>query len=299
MVGIYSITNKINGKRYIGKSENIEARTSTLSRNKRLDSAIKHYGEENFIVEIIEECDKELLNEREIYWIAYYHTYINDPQCQGYNMTKGGDGVDSDSASRYNKEYWEKEGVRESRSGEHHHMYGKHHTEESRKLQSISAHNRPPISEKTREKYRRRMKENNPMFSAEVRLKLSESRKGMIFSEEHRRNIGLSAKGRTPWNKGKELGPHTKEHNYKISESLKGTVFTEERCNNIKKAKQGKVSIYLGKDTKYIDDSELEQYLSLGWSKGIASRVYHLKCHKCGEEFEASHNTYKFCENCR
>ena len=47
---------------------------------------IKTYGKENFTFEIIEECSKEELNEKEIYWIAFYNTY----QGFGYNQNSGG-----------------------------------------------------------------------------------------------------------------------------------------------------------------------------------------------------------------
>jgi len=52
-----------------------------------LYSAINKYGIEHFKIEKIEECGIDILNEREIYWIDYYHSYHN-----GYNATKGGDG---------------------------------------------------------------------------------------------------------------------------------------------------------------------------------------------------------------
>ena len=45
------------------------------------------YGEEYFHIELIEECDIEILSQRECYWIEFYNTYHN-----GYNATKGGDG---------------------------------------------------------------------------------------------------------------------------------------------------------------------------------------------------------------
>lgn len=55
--------------------------------------AIQKYGWENFIHEILEDniSSIELANEREKYWVAYYHTYIGDPECCGYNMTPGGE----------------------------------------------------------------------------------------------------------------------------------------------------------------------------------------------------------------
>jgi group I intron endonuclease len=54
----------------------------------RLCEAIREYGIENFTVEEIEECENELLNEREIYWIAEFECLYPN----GYNMTKGGSG---------------------------------------------------------------------------------------------------------------------------------------------------------------------------------------------------------------
>lgn len=45
------------------------------------------YGIENFIIEEIEECSIDILNEREKYWIEYYHSFKT-----GYNATTGGDG---------------------------------------------------------------------------------------------------------------------------------------------------------------------------------------------------------------
>lgn len=53
---------------------------------------MKYYGIENFSFEIIEECPPQELNNREIYWISYYHTWVLDPQCNGYNLTNGGEG---------------------------------------------------------------------------------------------------------------------------------------------------------------------------------------------------------------
>lgn len=55
-------------------------------------NAIQKYGWDNFSHEIIEDgiTTLEEANEREKYWIAYYHTFIRDPECRGYNMTPGG-----------------------------------------------------------------------------------------------------------------------------------------------------------------------------------------------------------------
>ena len=94
--GIYKITNKINGKSYIGQSIYIEKRwtrekqeafcSGSHSYDYILSQAFRKYGLENFSFEILEECPRAELNERERYYISYYDTYHN-----GYNATLGGD----------------------------------------------------------------------------------------------------------------------------------------------------------------------------------------------------------------
>lgn len=92
MTGIYKITNKINGKCYIGQSINIKQRWKAHRSRYQVDDyplyrAMRKYGLENFNFEVIEECTKELLNEREIYWISYYDATNKN---KGYNLGQGG-----------------------------------------------------------------------------------------------------------------------------------------------------------------------------------------------------------------
>lgn len=58
-----------------------------MDKNHPLYMAMRKYGIENFIIEPIEECKQDKLNEREIYWIKYYNSYGTS----GYNATLGGD----------------------------------------------------------------------------------------------------------------------------------------------------------------------------------------------------------------
>lgn len=86
--GIYYIKNKINGSMYIGQSIDIYDRWD--KHKARYDDCTIHralakYGIENFDFSIIEECSKNELDDREIYWIAYYDSFYN-----GYNETSGG-----------------------------------------------------------------------------------------------------------------------------------------------------------------------------------------------------------------
>ena len=74
VVGIYKITNKINGKSYIGQSNNIIRRISEHKSesyrqheiNKVLQKAIKKDGIQNFDFDVIEKCYVDELDDREI-----------------------------------------------------------------------------------------------------------------------------------------------------------------------------------------------------------------------------------------
>lgn len=93
---IYKITNKINGKVYIGKTmKSIQERwtehchdfTRERCEKRPLYAAMNKYGVENFIVEQVEECTDDIINDRERFWIEYYGSFKH-----GYNATLGGDG---------------------------------------------------------------------------------------------------------------------------------------------------------------------------------------------------------------
>ena len=94
MAYIYQITNDINGKIYIGKTEfSIEKRfkehcqDAFRDRNEKrpLYAAMRKYGIEHFHIELIEETDNP--EEREVFWIENKRSFKN-----GYNATIGGDG---------------------------------------------------------------------------------------------------------------------------------------------------------------------------------------------------------------
>lgn len=79
--GIYKITNLNNGMCYVGQAVNIADRwrqhikrgigAEAPTRNK-LYPAMLSIGVENFSFEIVEECERTLLNEREDYWQNYF-----------------------------------------------------------------------------------------------------------------------------------------------------------------------------------------------------------------------------------
>jgi group I intron endonuclease len=90
--GVYSVKNIINDKRYIGQSIDVARRMNEhksrrennrkYKTNNELYREIEEYGLENFKFEILEECKKEELFEKETYWINYYLSNID-----GYNKT--------------------------------------------------------------------------------------------------------------------------------------------------------------------------------------------------------------------
>lgn len=95
MIGIYKVIyipeNKVV---YVGQSINIEERfkqhkyvmncKNELAYDTHFYRALRKYEIENFQFEVIEECQQEDLDEREIYWISYFDTFNNR-----YNSTIG------------------------------------------------------------------------------------------------------------------------------------------------------------------------------------------------------------------
>jgi group I intron endonuclease len=97
MIGIYRIKNLINGKCYYGSSKNIEKRWSVHKRelnnnthiNCILQRAWDKYGENNFIFEIIEECDTNVLFETEQKYLDLQPEYnIGVKSSGGDNLTR-------------------------------------------------------------------------------------------------------------------------------------------------------------------------------------------------------------------
>lgn len=166
---IYKITNKINNKIYIGKTKDtIELRFKGHVRDAQkykdgnfrshLYEAMNLYGIENFTVQEIESCNYDLLSEREQYWIKYYNSQDGDV---GYNICKGGEGgpggpmmqgkhhslqtrqwmsdsrkgtQNSNYGNRWNQSDELKQLHSVLSSGENNGMYGKKHTEGTKKL---------------------------------------------------------------------------------------------------------------------------------------------------------------------
>lgn len=105
MIGIYKITNKKNGFSYIGKSIDIERRFMEHKTPKARGNDLLHKDIQNdinsFTFEIIEECKKEELSDKEIYYID-----LLKPE---YNVIKKGRAFNEDFRKKVSescKKWW-------------------------------------------------------------------------------------------------------------------------------------------------------------------------------------------------
>jgi len=114
---IYKITNKLNGKIYVGKTEfSVEKRfkehkadSIRITKEKRpLYSAMRKYGTDNFKIEVLEKVKTNDSIEREIYWIKKLKSFSN-----GYNATVGGDGKKYLDYDKIIKDYNEHKSITE------------------------------------------------------------------------------------------------------------------------------------------------------------------------------------------
>ena len=176
---IYKLTNLKNGKIYVGQTVQFKKRMNHHRHSKQpgVDAAIRKYGWENFSVEILEECPEEMLDEREIFWIAE----LNSMFPNGYNLTSGG------NAKRILSEATRAKLSANSKTlvGEKNPFYGKHHTEEA-KAKNGAAHRGKKASAETRAKMSAgRSGEKNAFYgkehTEEFKFQKSLSKKKVIY----------------------------------------------------------------------------------------------------------------------
>lgn len=101
MYYIYCYTNRFNGHKYIGQTNNIERRKrehkstsynpNSTSYNDLVHKKMREYGYDNFdfeVLEVIYSDDIEIANQQEQFWVAKLDTYCGHGR--GYNMDLGG-----------------------------------------------------------------------------------------------------------------------------------------------------------------------------------------------------------------
>ncbi len=248
LCGIYMIRNKVNNNVYIGQAVDIYYRwkwghinylNKNIHSNEHLQRAWNKYGQNNFEFKIIEECLKEQLNEKEIYWIAYYDSFNN-----GYNQTLGGSG---NLGLQHSEETKEK--IRNFHLGKKlsndtkkkisdyfkdnpsNSFLGKHHTKESKDKMRTKAIGRKH-SEKTKEKFKEIFSgEGNGMYGKH-HTEESKDKNKFLKNGESKSNAYIG-ENNPFFNKH-----HSEETKKRISNSKKGqkgrTKLTPEQVRQIK-----------------------------------------------------------------
>lgn len=221
ITGIYKITCLSNNKIYIGSANNIYKRwnehiwelNNQKHDNKHLQDAWNKYGEENFVFEIIEECNKDIKLDREQYYLDLYEPYNRD---KGFNIAKNALApMDGRKHSEETKKHFS-----ETRKGELHPWWGRHHSEETRrKLSEI--HKGLQAGE------------NNPFYGKhhtdEAKRKVSEANKGKHRTEEQKQHLSEVFSGSNNPFYGKK---HSEDNLKKMSENRKGKCCGEENPNS-------------------------------------------------------------------
>jgi len=196
---IYFIKNKINGKGYVGQKSNgtLESRkkwykrgvkkNGKISMKRLIFRALRKYGFDSFEWTILQKCYKiKSLNPGEAYWIRKKKTFFYDYPNEGYNLTRGGDGISGWKHSIKTRKLWS-----EHRCGKNNGMYGKGYLLKDEKNGMYHKHHTKESNEKNRE-----------------------SHKKLWEDEEYRKNH--SGKNAPMYNKCQ-----TKESNEKRSKTLK------------------------------------------------------------------------------
>lgn len=192
---LYKITNIKNGKIYIGyTAQTIEQRWRRHCRDAfsgkydyKFVRAIKKYGPESFVIEALETAEsKELGLKRERELIQEYNT-----RELGYNTHEGGRGGHTGA---YHKN---------GRSGAANHMYGKHHTEESKQKQRESLKKWRDTDDGKRhlERSRQQFLTNNPgkVKSEQMLERLSNSQKKRCAKLKELAKDGKLVNGNYRW----------------------------------------------------------------------------------------------------
>jgi len=193
---IYKVTNKINSKIYIGQSHfSLAKRKSVhlatakiLNKSIPFHLAIRKYGRDNFIWEVIDTAvTQEELNEKECFYITDYRSSISD---LGYNLKTGGSygrhheftklkiaatkkGIPRSLVTKIKlkkamlgKKATEtaKQKMSKARTGCNNHMWGKHHSTIT-KQKIAAAHRGKKLTQEYKDRLRdRNSKEGNPFF---------------------------------------------------------------------------------------------------------------------------------------
>ena len=219
MYYIYRITNKINGKTYIGQHKYKKLNDSYMGSGILIKKAIKKHGIENFEKEILYSRIqyKETADDMEKFAIAKERA-IGKAE---YNISDGGQGGGAlckgktpwNKGKKMSEEFCKKNS--EAHKGNKSHL-GKHHSEETKmKLSEINRGKRH--SEETKKKISETYKRKYQ--TGEIKPSCSKGMLGKKHSEESRKKISEAKKRMVSPFKGKK---HSDEAKRKNAEAHKG-----------------------------------------------------------------------------
>ena len=230
--GIYCIKNKLDGKCYIGLSNNFIKRIAYHFKILRLG---KHYnihlqraftkdGENNFEWHILFECSISSLDYLERFYIKIYRA--ND-RIYGYNIEAGGNisKITSEETKQKLSIAWKfrPQLSKETREKIADSNRGKKRSAEIRKRFCDAQKNRPPISEETRRKMS--VSQKGRIVTEETRIKISSH----IVTDKTRKKLSVIHTGRKHTDATKRkisairraMGPISEETRKKMSDSHK------------------------------------------------------------------------------
>jgi group I intron endonuclease len=230
---IYLITNKVNGKKYVGQTVkalkhrwNQHKRDARVGSTQSLHCAVRKYGPTSFTIEVIAASLEPFLNDLETFFIQMHCSRTKQ---HGYNMTAGGDGAGAgEDNHRFGKKLSEetrrkiseahkgktlsaahRAAISAGNKGHIAHNKGAKHTDDARiKMSESHKGEKNHFYGKTHSEEsirKQREAKKGKLLPAETKLKLMgriPSFTGKTHSEDARRKMSAAKKGRIPWNKG-------------------------------------------------------------------------------------------------
>lgn len=209
LCGIYLITHVATGRKYVGQSIDIHKRWQVHARGKcqmHLGRSIAAHGWDAFTKEVIEICERPLLNDAEAKWVAFHECVSPD----GFNLTYGGKQHTLSAESKAKMS-----AVRT----------GKKFSEECKENMRVAQLNRSDewAAKITASKIGRK-------FSEETKAKIGAAKKGQRHTEASKAKMSAARKGKV----------RSQETCEKLSIALKGRIFSEETKAKMSASQKGK-----------------------------------------------------------
>ena len=202
---IYLTTNLINNHKYLGKHYGY-LDDDYLGSGNLIKAAIKKYGKENFKKEILHISKDAEENSSIEHLLIVQLQLVDDPNF--YNLSAKVDGFDKTQNKDYTKTEEFRKKMSEVTKGDKNGMYGRHHTEESKKLMS---ENRKGLA--TGDKNGMYGKSNDKALNGKWILMLNQNKEPIhIFKAKTAVLAYLGLKGHIQLNRAIEEGTLFKDH---------------------------------------------------------------------------------------